>query len=198
MKMRLPYLAASILMAACSSSPEIRYYTLSADSGSPRDTPAQTRANRGPYAIDAVSIPDLLDRPQIVLRSGANAVEVLDYDRWAAPLADQLQRVFATELSARLGPDAIIDPGLPSNSHADRRISISILEFDPERHGESALAASWSISGIKSSATPIDGRIFRARHVATSGTDMNEVVGTMSGLVMAIADDIAATIDASE
>jgi hypothetical protein len=146
-----------------------------------------------------VTIPDLLDRPQIVLRTSPNAVEVLDYDRWAAPLPDQLQRVLAAELSARLGPNAVIDPGLPENSRADRRITVSILAFDPVRRGESSLEASWVISDVKSRPAVTPGKSFRARHVATAtGSDVKDIVGTLSGLVTEIADDIAATIAAGE
>jgi uncharacterized lipoprotein YmbA len=187
------------MMTACSSSPEIRYYMLSAERTSPNEVAAITRTPVGPYAIDTVIIPDLLDRPQIVLRTSANAVEILDYDRWAAPLPDQLQRVLITDLSARLGSNALIDPGLPTNLRAARRITVSILAFDPVRRGESSLEASWVISDAKSGPAVTSSKSFRARHVAqAAGSDVKDIVGTLSGLVTEVADDIAATITASE
>jgi uncharacterized lipoprotein YmbA len=199
MRVQRCFLMALLVMTACSSSPEIRYYTLSSERPSPSVAAATARAPVGPYVFDAVTIPDLLDRPQIVLRTSPNAVEVLDYDRWAAPLPDQLQRVLAAELSARLGPNAVIDPGLPENSRADRRITVSILAFDPVRRGESSLEASWVISDVKSRPAVTPGKSFRARHVATAtGSDVKDIVGTLSGLVTEIADDIAATIAAGE
>src|SRR5215469_397385 len=150
MKALLPLFVGLAVVAACSSSPEIRYYTLSAESASPNNAAPTTRPSGAPYTIDAVAIPDLLDRPQIVLRTSTNAVDVLDYDRWAAPLSDQLQRVLAAELAARLGRDEIIDPGLPTNVQAKYRITVSILEFDSTRRGESSLEASWIVSDAKS------------------------------------------------
>ena len=120
---------------------------------------------------------------------------MLDDDRWAAPLADQIERVLAAELSARLGPGAIIDPGLPTNAQAERRISVSILGFDPAKNGESSLEASWVISDAKSGSPAASGRIFRTRRAATAkGPGAADIVGTMSGLVAETADDIAATI----
>jgi uncharacterized lipoprotein YmbA len=189
-----------VTTAACSSSPDIRYYTLSAEGTAPSGTHSPTTfPGRGPYAIARVNIPDMLDRPQIVLRTSTNAVEILEYDRWAAPLADQLERVLAADLAARLGPDAIIDPGLPTDSRAARVISVSILGFDPSRHGESSLEASWVISDTKSEPRAAEARNFRSSHVApTKGSDMRDVAQTMSDLVMAIADDIAASIRESE
>lgn len=183
-----------VTMAACSSSPPIRYYTLSAES-TPSGAAAITRPARAPYAIDAVSIPDLLDRPQIVLRTSTNSVEMLDDDRWAAPLPDQLERVLVADLSKRLGPGVVIDPGLPTDSQARRRITVSILEFDPRKTGESSLEASWVISDAKSGSSVANSRVFRTHHVAiTKGPNVIDIVGTMSGLVTETADDLAATI----
>jgi uncharacterized lipoprotein YmbA len=199
MKASPPLFAALLVLAACSSSPEIRYYTLSAESVPPSGAAPTIRPAGAPYAIDAVIIPDLLDRPQIVLRTNTNAVEMLDYDRWAAPLPDQLERVLAADLSARLGPDAVIDPGLPTNLRAERRITVSILEFDPGRSRESALEVSWEISDAKSGSTPAASRSFRARHVAPAkGSDVADIVRTMSSLVAVITDDIAASLSTSE
>jgi uncharacterized lipoprotein YmbA len=195
MKTSLSLFAALLVTAACSSSPPMRYYTLSEESASPNGVVPTTRLAGAPYAIDAVIIPDLLDRPQIVLRTSTNAVEMLDDDRWASPLPDQLERVLAADLTARLGADAVIDPGLPTNSRAGRRITVSILEFDPGRSRESTLEVSWEISEVKSGLTVAASRSFRARHVApATGSDVADIVRTMSGLIAASADDIAASI----
>lgn len=195
MNARVLLWAVVLTMAACSASPEVRYYTLSAAATDRIETPAG-RAGRT-YALDAVAIPDLLDRPQIVLRSSENVVEMLDYDRWAAPLPDQLRRVFAADLSARLGANAIIDPGLPSTQTAARRITISILEFEPGLGRESVVAASWAISGVGSKSATNSGEMktFKARHIAfTARSGVRELVATMNELVTLIAEDIAVTL----
>lgn len=186
---------ALLAMAACSSSPEERYYTLSADIRPGNAAPAATHRV---YTIDAVTVPDILDRPQIVVRSGANAVEVLEYDRWAGPVPDQLQRVLAADLSARLGPGAVVDPGLPAASRADRRITISILAFDPERNGESVLDASWTVSDAAPESIGSGAKIYRARHVTSIGpSDVAGLVAAMSDLLAKLADDIAASLASS-
>ena len=101
---------AFLTLAACSTSPDMHYYTLSAQPTT--DSATKIPASDPRYAIDRVEIPDLLDRPQIVLRGGPNGVDVLEYHRWAAPLPDLLQRALAADLASRLGAGAIIDPGL--------------------------------------------------------------------------------------
>jgi uncharacterized lipoprotein YmbA len=191
--------AVFMAVTACSTAPEIHYYTLSAQPGSLGSATASPHGSRASYAIDTVTIPELLDRPQIVVRTGANAVDVLDNDRWGAPLPDQLRRVLAADLAARLGTNTIADPGLPTSLRFNRRISVSILTFDPGRGGDSVLEASWQISGPKSASLGGGGRSYTARHVAsTKGVTVPEIVATMSGLVTMVADDIAATVATDE
>jgi uncharacterized lipoprotein YmbA len=173
---------ALLFATACSASPEPRYYTLTAE---PAVASSAGAVDRAAYALDAVAIPDLLDRPQIVLRVGQNRVEMLDDDRWAAPLPDLLRRTIAADLSRRLGASAIIDPGLPAGRSA-RRITVSILEFSVARDGQCVLAASWSVSG---------GTTHRSRHTAAANrAEVTQMVATMSDLLAALADDIAATL----
>jgi hypothetical protein len=187
------------MMTACSSSPPIRYYTLAATTPPASTQSAMTSLRRGPYAVEAVIIPDLLDRPQIVARTSTNSVEILDYDRWAAPLGDQLERALAADLSARLGPQAVVDPGLAADLRAVREISVSILAFEPSRRGESAIEASWVISDAKSGSKPNGVRSFRTRHVMVAkGSDVEDIVRTMSDLVAAIAEDIATSTGADD
>jgi hypothetical protein len=182
---------AFLTTAACSVSPEVRYYTLSA---APAGSNAAAGSGRATYSVDAVAIPDLLDRPQIVMRAGPNGADVLDDDRWIAPLPDLLRRVLAADLSARLGAGAVIEPGLPSGPSV-RRIAISILEFDTGSDGQSVLDASWTISD--SGTVPEGGNIetHRVRHVAsTDRADLKNVVATMNRLLPALADDILASL----
>ena len=189
----------ALAVSACASSPQVRYYTLSTETDLKTRVSSAALVHHNSYAVGAVTIPNLLDRPQIVLRSGANTIEVLDYDRWAAPLSDELQRVLIADLSMRLGGNSIIDPGLMSSLRMDRRITITILEFDPARKNESVLEASWTISDAKS-ARSLDGiKTYKARHVvSTDHSNVEELVATMSALVAEMTDDITATVLADE
>jgi uncharacterized lipoprotein YmbA len=183
-----------LAMTACSSSPDIRYYTLSAQDPARPVTAELSRLRQVGYALDAVRVPEALDRPQIVLGSSANSVEILDYDRWAAPLPDLLQRVLVAGLSARLGADAVVDPGLPAAFQTVRRITVSILKFDPRRQGSSLIEASWTVSdGGPARAARIE--TYRSSRLAESaGPAVGDVVATMNALVAALADDMAETV----
>jgi uncharacterized lipoprotein YmbA len=81
----------------------------------------------------------------------------------------------------------------------NRRISVSILTFDPGRGSDSVLEASWEITDPKAPSLGSAIKTHRARHVAsTKGTTVPEIVATMSSLVTMVADDIAATLAADD
>jgi uncharacterized lipoprotein YmbA len=55
--------------------------------------------------VGPVEIPKILDRPQIVIRSGPNKVNVHEYHRWAASLDIIFSRVLTENLSLLLDTD---------------------------------------------------------------------------------------------
>lgn len=180
-------------LAGCASSPEIRYYTLSAAAPIDAAGATATRPRRVAYLVNALRVPDMLDRPQIVIRSGANEVEILDYDRWAAPFPDMLRRALAADLAARLGPGAVVDQSLAAEFPLLGSITIGILDFDPRRQGPSTIEVSWSIRTGRGTQPPSE--IHRARRsLAAAGPAVADLVAAMDRLVAQIADDIAATI----
>ncbi|KAA0998801.1 membrane integrity-associated transporter subunit PqiC [Paraburkholderia panacisoli] len=88
------------VLAACASPPS-RFYTLGSDGGS---TPADSTL--GPaILIDMrpVKVPAAVARSQLVVQANATQVNVLEDDRWASPLADEIRNAMLTALSRQSG-----------------------------------------------------------------------------------------------
>ena len=86
---------AAALLSACGSSPPTQFYTLSAPLQA--GTPARA-ASQGPQVyieMMPVAVPDRLARPQLVVRSDATRVEVLEQDRWSSPFNNELRDALA-------------------------------------------------------------------------------------------------------
>ena len=64
----LAALLAAVALAGCGSSPSANFYTLGPEAV---PAPAEAQASYS-VAIGAVTLPPMLDRPQIVVRAGAN------------------------------------------------------------------------------------------------------------------------------
>lgn len=139
--------AATLLaaLAACSSAPT-HFHTLVPRSVSPAGTAA-------PFVIDVqgVNVPPQVDQAALVLRHGASNIAVMDSERWASPLGDEIRSALAADLSARLDTHDV--HGLPRGKDATVvRVQVDVRRFDSELGGDATLEAAWSVRGKDQSA----------------------------------------------
>ncbi|TDN58948.1 PqiC family protein [Paraburkholderia sp. BL10I2N1] len=136
---RLGSVALLLGLAACASEP-VHYHTLLAPSaGTSPQQPVD-------FLIDVLSvgIPSNLDQAQLVVRQGTNGVTVLDGERWASPLGDEVHGALSAELTQRLGTQNIA--GLPQPSGKPvMRIKVQIRRFDAWPGQRVQLDANWSL-----------------------------------------------------
>ena len=93
------------VLSGCATSPTSRFYQLSAVSGRTAEKQDSSRGNLI-VVIGPIRIPDYLDRPQIVTRSGKNELHLSEFNRWAGPLDSDIVRVIVEDVSAQLPPDS--------------------------------------------------------------------------------------------
>jgi len=141
-------------LPGCGTSPPTRFYILNdiaspaaAAATAPAPAPAAAAAPT-PVAVQVgrVAIAPELDRPELVTRSGPNRVRVADFERWAAPLAEQIRRVLAVDLASRLAPGLMVAADEPAGSEPRRTLSIVIDEFYGDDSCAVSLRAGWSLT----------------------------------------------------
>ncbi len=136
----------SALSGCFGPSPPSRFYTLTPPEESGR--PASTALNRA-VAVGPVSIPDYLDRKQIVTRSGGNEIFLAEFDRWGGPLDGEISRALVAGLSDRLNSKhfAVFSWGsIPlAESNVVYRIPLSVIRFDGIPGGKVVLDATWGV-----------------------------------------------------
>ncbi len=185
---RLAALLAVAALAGCGSSPKANFYTLGSGGLPPQ---ASTAA---PYriAIGQVSVPDMIDRPQIVTRAGANQVTIDEFARWAEPLKSELPRVIAANL-AREVPGALVSTYPQSASMAaDCKLQIEVQRFDSAPGDAATVEVLWTLRPAKGES--ISGRAV-ARE-ATGGPGYDELVAAHGRALAAVSRDIAAAVRA--
>ena len=109
-----------------------------ADTRSPQSTPAVV-------AVGPVTLPDYIDRPQIVTRKSAYQLELAAYDQWAAPLYDMLPRVLVEDVALRLPSDRVVAFPQVGDASFDYRIAVDVSRFDVDATGAATLAARWQL-----------------------------------------------------
>jgi uncharacterized lipoprotein YmbA len=144
-------IALACMLAACASSPPPSYYTLASLADATAPEPAASYR----VAVGPVTLPELVDRPHLVLRTGANQVVIAEQHRWAEPLRRELPRVVAANLARELG--AWVGDARESTSQgADYRVAMDIRRFDSTLGDSITIEALWVIQG-NGSAVPYRG-----------------------------------------
>jgi uncharacterized protein len=135
--------ALAALAAGCASTPASRFYTLSAASG-----PAATASNLS-IAVGPVSVPAVVDRPQIVVNMGPNQVWLDEFNRWAAPLQNNIARVVADNLVLMLGTPRVTLFAQTLSEGADYRAAIDVQSFQSAPGEAAVLDAAWTVRRTK-------------------------------------------------
>lgn len=183
----------ALALTSCGSSPPIRYYSLEATTApvsgpaAAGDRPAMS--NVVPVRLGQLSIPRELDRPELVIRGGPYRLDVLDSERWAAPLDDQIRRVLSDDLAGRLPYGLVADPYEPASNEPRRTLSVDILELTTDGLCSATLRAEWILQGPNQQMLSGGGR-FRARGVECSAP----VPAAISAALAALAEGLAAKI----
>lgn len=129
-------------LAGCASSPKSSFYTLSGDA-----PPAIVNAPRYSVAVMVASIPDSIDRPQVVLRTGNGRVEIREEQRWAGSLKDDIAQTFADDLARSL-PDASVYTQNRAGAGSDPtyRLAIGVQRFDSVLGQRADVDLQWTLT----------------------------------------------------
>ena len=174
------------VIAGCASSAPTRFYTLNSTSA----PAAMPQANYS-VSVGPVSVPAVVDRPQIVVRTGPNKVFIDEFDRWASPLKDDIARVIVENLVSMLGTAQVTMFPQSTAVGSSYRVMIDVLRFDSEPGKAATLDALWTVSSAK------DGRSHRGRTTLaepTQGVDYAALVAAHSRALGQLSAEIAKTI----
>ena len=189
--MRIEY-AIGVFVAAiltgCGSPPKERYYALSVADALSEAAPAAFAVAVGP-----VSVPDIVDRPQMVLRVAANRMELSELNRWAEPLKRALPRAIAASIAREVPTARVYLSGTDAVDPADYRVRIEIERFESELGKGATVDAAWSISGGGSAAVRYGRSLVRE---SAGGAGYDELVAAHSAAARAIGRDIAGALTA--
>ena len=184
-----PACVLAALVIACSSSP-VKYYTLSAVA------PPAAVASKISIVVGPVAVPSVIDRPQIVITTGANQVTVDDFSRWASPVQDNLARAVAENLVALLGTPRVTLYQSSLGTEAEYRVQIEVRNFESAPGKYASLDAVWSVRRLKDGRTEtgrtsvrenIDGDGYEAlaaahsRAVARLSQDIADAIRALAG-----------------
>lgn len=177
-------LAAAI--AGCAS-PASRFYTLTGA--------APVTATGGPsVAVGPITIPAMVDRPEIVVSVAPNEVWPDEFNRWAAPLADAFGLALAQDLAATLRTPRVTLAAATAGE-PEYRVAVEVQRFESVPGSHALQDAVWTVRRVRDG-TARNGRTTvrespsgagyealaaaHSRALAQLGTDIAHAIGALA------------------
>src|SRR5450830_121335 len=174
-------------LSGCASPVKEHFYQLRF-STTETHTEAVARTTQYDVMIDSVMIPEAINRPQLVVQKSATEAQILDEQRWVAPLDEQIRQALQANLQAQL-PNAWLSQhpqGHPSAQHYVIRTEVRDLRITPSR--EVSMDVVWIIYGANRN--PLKRQQRRVTAVLNDN-DYATIAPAISTLLQDLSDNIA-------
>jgi uncharacterized lipoprotein YmbA len=177
----------AVAAVGCTSAPS-RFYTLNSTATGDGATNSDLAVIVGP-----VSIPAEVDRPQFTVQVAPNRVAIDEFNRWAAPLNDNIARAVAGDLAVLLGTPRVA--ALPAaNFNSAYRVTINVQQFETVPGKSVLIDAVWVVRP-PSGGVAQSGRTVASEPVSDESYDA--LAAAHSRALAKVSSDIAAAIHAT-
>lgn len=182
----------ALLLVGCAHTPKPHYYVLTGPS-----TVANDAMRSGPaVGLGPITLPDYLDRPQIVTRATDSRLALSNEHRWAEPLAASFSRALLAHLEQALpAQDIVLHPWRGSLDIA-RQVQIEVTRFERDADGAFRLSARWTVSATGNSTDAGTRQSDIEIPVSGKGDDYDALLVAANSAVAALATIIATQLQA--
>jgi uncharacterized lipoprotein YmbA len=175
-----------LLIGACMGSPQASFYTL-------RSEPLERSIDSDEQfaiAIESVTVPDIVDRPQLVLRVSNTQVRIDEFARWAEPLKSQIADTMAADL-ARQFPNALVSSAAQLTGKSTFHVYIDVQTLESTPGDAVSVTVLWSVRASKQGGTISGKSVVRE---PTDGPGYDALVAAHSRALASVSSDIAGAI----
>ena len=135
----------ALALGACATPPPLRLHSLMPEAVSAADSPGPPLT----IQLGPVLVPAQVDQPQWLVRLPDGTLALLDNERWASPLRDELRAALRETLARRWG---VQDAAGAVTAAAAWRVNLELLRLDSTPAREARLDAQWAIAAMRPAA----------------------------------------------
>jgi uncharacterized lipoprotein YmbA len=180
----------SSCLCACATSQPDHFYVLSVQ---PPGV-SEARAASVTQATLKVTLPSLVDRSEMILNTSANAVTVLEHERWAAPLSDLVAQALARDIERRRNDVLVAEHRDPHFTGSVVMITVDIVQITVRRGERASVETHWRMLDPRTGKDEAGGEVFSAP-LASDG--YAAVAQALSECLGQLADRLAAQLRGS-
>lgn len=173
-------------LGGCINTPLPDYYVLTPES---TDLSGYAKLSNLAVGVGPITIPETVNRPNIVTPKDTNQLEVAEYHRWSEPLIENISRIVITNLADRLGANKLYAyPWL--RTEIDNMAKIDVLQMTGVIGEGVYLQVRWQILTGDKPYQLLDTRITEYRQRVRGG-GYSSLVAAYSAAYASLSDDIA-------
>jgi uncharacterized lipoprotein YmbA len=146
-----------VSLLSCASSPD-RFYTLSTLPEAARAPPGTPTT----HVILNVAVPALVDRREMVINTSNDRVSILEHERWASPLPDEVSQTLARDIEARRSDVLVGDRSFDQASAANVKIKVDVVRMSAQKDGRAILEAHWHLIDAAAKTDEVGSGVFSA------------------------------------
>ncbi len=139
-----------------------------------------------------MEIPGYLDRPQLVVRTGATRVHIHEFERWAEPLQEGVTRVVTDNLAGLLAAEQIEVYPWRSQLTIDYRLVLTLSRFEAAVDGTATLAGWWTLYDTANRRVSVRKPVLLT--ASTERSEFGDMVDGQSRLLAKLCEEIAAAV----
>ncbi|MFP3566039.1 membrane integrity-associated transporter subunit PqiC [Paraburkholderia sp. SIMBA_030] len=179
----------TVLLGGCKS-PSASFFALGPD-----PSLASSGATRPvSVVIGPVTVPDMVDRPQIVTRVGDNEVAVNEFALWAQPLKGDIARVIAADLGALLNSQQVSVFDRAYDPLTVWHVRLDVMGFESVPGRDVTVDVQWAVRPPGKTRSVVGRSV--AREIV-SGPGFDPIVAAHDRALASVSRDIAAAVQAS-
>lgn len=176
-----------VTTTGCSTSPPTRLYVI--EPMSFVDGPGGNTEIT--VVVGPITLPEHLNRKEILTHDQRYQVDVAEFDRWAEPLDHNIAAVLAENLSVLLVSDNVIAYPWDASHSVDYSVRIRVHSFGSDPGGDVVLSVSWMVHDAGNTLVRLNKARYSERRV---GDDVVSTVAAMSRTIEHLSRDIAGAL----
>lgn len=154
-----------VAVAACAHKADPNFYVMTA---APETAAADAGGPQPVVAVMRVRLPQYLDRPEMVARSGANALVIDDDNRWGEPLAESVPRVLAENLSRHLPQGRVVVAPEARGDTVRYEYLVALDAYEPDGAGNAVMRGRWHLRDTRTGRAVAEGVIDERRAIGSA------------------------------
>ncbi|ETX03005.1 MAG: hypothetical protein ETSY1_01605 [Candidatus Entotheonella factor] len=181
-----------LMLGGCAATQPVTFYTLSPLETLSQPTGTTPLSEDVAIGVGPVTLPEFIERPQIVVRTTLNRIEVDEFHRWGGSLQEDISRTLAQNLSALIGTHRV--HVYPSREPLEivYRVALDIRQFDGQLGESIRLNAIWILIDEQTTEVLLVRRFTFRAPAAT--LDYESLVAAHSAALAALSREIAGEV----